>query len=119
MRFTPKGKRVLGLPFTALLSPLSVYSQTVTGRILGTVIDQTRAAIRGATVSITDAQRGTTRTMTTDETGAYVAPHLVPGVYTVRAEAKGFKTMERVNVQVEVARDVVIDLTLPTGNTSE
>src|SRR5437868_4304386 len=97
----------------------SLAAQTTTGRILGGVTDPSGAVLSGATVTITDTQRGTTRVLTTDQAGAYVAPNLDPGMYKVRAEAKGFKTVERPNVQLEVARDVLIDFALQTGNVSE
>ena len=47
------------------------------------------------------------------------ATQLQPGVYKVRAEAKGFKTVERVNIVIEVAQDLRVDLTLPAGQVSE
>jgi len=119
MRSTLKGIRLLGLCLFLFIACISAVSQTVSGRILGTVIDQTGAAIRGVTVTLTDTQRGTTRVLTTDESGSYVAPSLLPGIYKVRAEAKGFKTVERVDIQVEVARDLAIDFTLPPGQASE
>jgi hypothetical protein len=114
-----KSIRVLSIAWAIFLASVPVFAQTVTGRILGTVADQTGAAIRGAGVTITDTQRGTTRNLTTDESGAYVAPNLQPGVYKVRAESKGFKTVERVNISLEVAQDVAIDLVLPPGSASE
>jgi len=119
MRSLSKGMRVLGLALTIVLLSVPMFSQTVTGRILGTITDSTGAAIRGANVTITDTQRGITRNLVTDDSGAYVAPTLSPGVYKVRAEAKGFKTVERVNIPVEVAQDVAIDLTLPPGQANE
>ena len=60
-----------------------------------------------------------TRAVATDDSGNYAAPQLQPGVYKVRAEAKGFKTVERVNIVVEVAQDVRVDVSLPTGQVSE
>jgi hypothetical protein len=96
-----------------------MFSQTTTGRILGTVTDQTGAGVAGAAVVITDVQRGATRAAATDASGNYVAAQLQPGVYKVRAEAKGFKTVERPNIVVEVAQDVRVDITLPTGQVSE
>ena len=119
MRSLSKCMRVLGPALAVFLVSVAGFSQTVTGRILGSVTDSTGAAIRGATVTITDTQRGTTRNLTTDDSGAYVAPNLLPGVYRVRAESRGFKTVERVNVQLEVAQDVAIDLSLPPGQASE
>ena len=118
MRSTLKSIRLLAL---CLIIIIGVWAdaQTVTGRILGTVVDQTGAAIRGATVTLLDTQRGTARVLTTDESGAYVAPNLLPGIYKVRAEAKGFKTVERPDIQVEVAQDLTIDLSMPTGQATE
>jgi len=116
LRAVGKTIRLLG-PMFLICLPLS--GQTPTGRILGNVRDQTGAALRGATVIITAVQRGVSRTLITDDTGAYVAPDLDPGIYKVRAEAKGFKTIERVNIELEVAKDALIDLALPPGEASE
>ncbi len=102
----------------ALLWSQSV-AQGTAGRILGTVTDQSGAAVAGATVVITDTQRGTSRTLTTDSAGAYVAPDLIPGTYKVRTEAKGFRTVERPAVKVEVAADVRADFSLQPGNVAE
>ena len=102
-----------------LLFCVVCQSQTDTGRILGTVTDQTGAAIKGATVTITDTLRGTTRTLTSDDTGAYVAPGLTPSTYKVRAEATGFKVVERPSIQLEVAKDALIDFSLSPGEASE
>ena len=109
----------LGSLCLTLWAALPLASQTTTGRILGSLHDQSGAAIGGATVTVTDEQRGTTRAVTTDESGNYVVPNLFPSVYTVRAEAKGFRTVERRNVQVEVATDLTVDLALSPGDVKE
>jgi hypothetical protein len=119
MRSPLNGIPVLGIVCLVLAVSVPIFSQTTTGRILGTVSDQSGANVAGAAVVVTDTQRGTTRAVATDDSGNYVAPQLQPGVYKVRAEAKGFKTVERVNIVVEVAQDVRIDVTLPTGQVSE
>src|SRR6185369_9047435 len=111
--------RGLGISSSLVLFASFLSAQTSTGRILGTVTDRTGAAVSGATVTIVDIQRGTTRVLTTDDAGAYVAPSLSPSSYKVRAEAKGFKTVEHVDVPVEVAQDVRIDLSLQPGEVSE
>jgi Carboxypeptidase regulatory-like domain/TonB dependent receptor len=100
------------------LCPLAL-AQTTAGRVLGSVTDQSGASIPGATVVVTDVDRGTSRTLTTDEAGAYVASDLIPGTYKIHVEAKGFKTLERPNVRIEVATDVRADFTLPAGQVSE
>jgi len=105
--------------FMLLALPVSSPAQSTSGRILGTVTDQSGAAVAGASVAIMDVQRGTSRTVTTDETGGYVAPDLQPGTYKVHVEMKGFKTTERPNIGIEVATDVRVDVALQPGAVSE
>jgi hypothetical protein len=98
---------------------LPAFSQGTAGRILGGVSDQSGGAMSGATVTILDTARGTTRTLTTDDSGEYSAPNLLPSTYTVRAEAKGFKTAERSGILLEINKDLRVDLTLQPGEQSE
>src|SRR6266700_3944770 len=110
-----KAVNLLGTVVGVLVFSLSLFSQGNFGRILGTVTDQTGGVISGATVSIIDKDRGVARTLTTDDAGEYNAPTLIPGTYTVRAEAKGFKTLERQNVVLEVGKEIRVDLTVQPG----
>ena len=73
--------------------PCPLWPRSTAGRILGTVTDQSGAAVAGATVTVTDTQRGTSRTFTTDASGDYAAPDLQPGTYKIHVEAKGFKSV--------------------------
>src|SRR5579863_10276330 len=102
-----------------VLLALPVAAQSTAGRVLGTVTDQSGAAVAGATVVVSDAQRGTSRTLTTDASGDYVAADLIPGTYKIHVESKGFKKVERPNVVIEVASDVRADFTLQPGQVSE
>jgi Carboxypeptidase regulatory-like domain len=95
------------------------FSQGNTGRILGAVTDQGGAALPGAKITITDTQRGETRTLTTDAAGEYVAPNLTAGFYNLRVQAAGFKTGQESAVQIEVAQDRRVDFVLQPGQTSE
>src|ERR1700687_4055746 len=119
MHSPSNGIRVLGILCLVLAAAVPLTSQTTTGRILGTVSDQSGDAVAGAAVVVADIQRGTTRAVATDASGDYVVTELQPGIYKVRAEAKGFKTVERVNIGVEVAEDLRVDISLPTGQVSE
>jgi hypothetical protein len=94
-------------------------AQSTAGRVLGSVSDPSGAAVAGATVLVTDVNRGTSRTLTTDEAGAYVAADLTPGTYKIHVEAKGFKSVERPSVLIEVASDVRADFSLQPGQVSE
>jgi Carboxypeptidase regulatory-like domain/TonB dependent receptor len=111
--------RALLLAVGILLVSFPTFSQSVSGRILGEVHDPSEASIVGATIEITDVQRGISRTTVTDGAGEYVAPNLDPGVYTVTVTNPGFKRFERTNVQVEVASDVRIDVVLQPGDAAQ
>jgi len=107
--------KLLTVTFGVLLLCLPAFSQGNTGRILGSVFDQSGGTVAGATVTVIDTERGVTRTLTTDDAGEYNAPNLTPSTYTVRAEAKGFKKLERQNVVLEVGKEVRVDITVQPG----
>jgi hypothetical protein len=111
--------RVLAMVSLVLFAAGSAYPQGSTGRILGSVTDQSGGNVAGATVTITDVARGVSQTLTTDSDGEFVASNLAPGTYTVRAEYKGFKAFERKNILIEVGKDVRIDAVLQTGSTTD
>src|SRR5437867_7503987 len=96
-----------------------IFGQTANGRISGTVKDQTGALIPGAAVTVADAARGVARNLTTGETGAYLAPNLLPSTYTVRATFPGFQAWQRENIRLEVGQDVTIDAVLLPGAQTE
>jgi Carboxypeptidase regulatory-like domain/TonB dependent receptor len=98
-----------------LLFSISLFSQGNNGRISGTVTDQSGGVISGATVTLIDKDRGVARVVTTDAAGEYNAPQLLPGTYTVRAEANGFKKLDRANVELGVGKEVRVDLTVQPG----
>src|SRR5258708_5247822 len=118
VRFRKALQLLVGIMGVLLLC-VPLFSQGNFGRILGDVTDQSGGVISGATVIVVDTQRGVARTLTTDEAGAYNAPTLIPGTYTVRVEAKGFKKIERQNVVLEVGKEVRIDLTVQPGEQTQ
>jgi hypothetical protein len=63
--------------------------------------------------------RNTSRTLTTDQSGEYNAPNLLPGSYRVHAEAKGFKAFERTGVLLEVGGEIRVDLVMQPGEVSQ
>jgi len=118
------GRSNLGraLPFAGvcfgLLFCLPAHSQTL-GRISGIVTDSSGGAIAGATVTVTDVVRGVPRTVTTDSSGAYVAPDLIQGTYTVHATYKGFQSFDRQDIVIGVAGDVHVDIRLEPGSQAQ
>ena len=114
-----KPSHLLSFGLALLLTCPALFSQGSTGRIIGGITDQTGGNVAGATVTITDVQRGSPRTLITDNDGEYIALDLLPGIYMVRAEMKGFKAFERKNVLVETGKDVRVDVVLSTGSMTE
>src|SRR5467141_4895291 len=114
-----KALQLLGGTMGILLLCLPLFSQGSSGRILGTVTDQSGGVISGATVTVTDTERGVSKILVTNEPGEYNAPTLNPGTYKVRAESKGFKTVERQNIVLEVGREVRVDVSLQPGAVAE
>jgi hypothetical protein len=117
--FLKKTIRVLaGLCFAVLLG-LPLFSQINTGRILGTVTDQTGGVIAGAAVVVTNTETGVARNLVADGAGEYNAPNLTPGTYTVRVTANGFQAFQRENILLEVGKDDRIDAQLTPGQITQ
>jgi len=114
-----KSYGLLALISAVLLLSLPAFPQGNTGRILGTVTDQSGGYVANASVTVTDVARGTSRNLITDDAGGYVATSLLPGTYKVRVEAKGFKVLDRENLLLETGKDVQVDVTLRAGAATE
>jgi hypothetical protein len=82
------------------LVPAVVLAQTSTASIAGTVVDSSGQVIPAAEVTIVSERTGEDRQTITGDTGDFVFPALVPGVYALKINAKGFRPMERKNVNV-------------------
>ena len=88
---------------------------TATAELRGNVTDPNGAALAGATVTATDNNKGTTRTVTTDADGNYVILSLPPSTYTVKVTASGFSSKTVNNVQLEVGQQFALDVALTIG----
>jgi hypothetical protein len=108
---------VLCLLLALLATPLR--AQVTTGTILGTVRDNSQAVVSGAQVTITEAGKGTSQKFNTDDTGAYSAPFLIPGTYTVTVEMAGFKKQIRTGVVLQVDQKARLDFVLEVGEITE
>src|SRR5256886_6334933 len=84
------GVFVLGL--VLFVAAVPVFAQLPTGTILGTVKDASGALVPGATVTAQNVETGTSRSILTDETGAYRLAALPVGRYDLRVELSGFKS---------------------------
>src|SRR3984957_10919446 len=114
-----RAAQLLCVTFGVFLICLPAFPQGNAGRILGTLTDQSGGVIVGATVTVTDTERGATRTLTTNQAGEYNGATLLPSTYTVRAEAMGFKTIERVGILLDPNQELRVDLLLQPGQQTQ
>jgi outer membrane receptor for ferrienterochelin and colicin len=104
----------------AMAASPAVFSQSQqgTGQIVGTVYDQTGAAVPGAKVSATGKATGLLREVETNEDGGYRIVLLPPGPYTISVVASGFKNY-KTEVTVNVGSAITVDPKLQVGAVSE
>jgi hypothetical protein len=102
------------LAIAAFCMPQLARSQT-TGRIAGTVKDQTGAVLVGAEVRVVSNASGDERKVTTDEVGAYGVALLPPGLYRVSIAASGFQEVLFENAPVAITETTVISAELAVG----
>jgi len=98
----------------------AAVAQHVTGSISGTVKDSSGAVVPNARVTLTNTdQNVVVRTVKTAADGAYSAPLLPLGHYSVSAAADQFKTSAVNGIQLHVNDMLTVDLTLQVGSTSQ
>jgi Carboxypeptidase regulatory-like domain/TonB dependent receptor len=96
-----------------------VRAQVDAGAVLGTVTDASGAAVRGATVALTNEGTNATLSTTTGSDGVYKFTPVRIGSYKVSASFQGFQTTTQRNIAVNVGESVVADFTLKPGNVTE
>ncbi len=86
-----------------------------TAELRGRVTDSAGAVIPGAKVTLTDANKGTSRTATTDAEGSYVFVGLLPSSYDLKVEASGF-AKSSTRLELTVGQQANIPIQLGAGN---
>lgn len=105
---------------TFLLSTIFVFGQSTTGRIVGSVSAPGDAgAIPGATIVVTDNQKGRERTVTSGEDGTFEIPQLEFGLYTVKITATGYKIFTANELKIDAGRDYPLPVQLEVGLATE
>jgi len=95
-----------------------VCAQVPTGTITGLITDPTGAGISGASVVVTSEETGLKRLLVTSDAGEYSASALLPGIYEVTTDAKGFKHLAR-EATVEAGSTTSVNLVMQIGPASE
>jgi hypothetical protein len=116
-----KSIRFLILAQAILLAPPAIYGQVdvSTATLKGTVLDQTAAAVPGATVTVSNADRGFLKSFTTGDDGTYLFPLLQPGTYRVEVAMEGFDKAIADNVELTIGAAVIFDVHLKVGSVKD
>lgn len=104
----------------AWLAAGTAGAQVQTGSILVRVTDDQGAAVPGASITLTSPVLvAGSMSGVTDASGANRFPSLQPGVYAVKVELQGFRTMIREGVTVQVGATVPLDMALQLATVAE
>ncbi|MGC1619318.1 MAG: carboxypeptidase-like regulatory domain-containing protein [Candidatus Acidiferrum sp.] len=99
---------------------VSAGAQTsTTGTVLGTVADQSGAAISGATVILRNTATNNQSTQTSNAAGQYTFVNVAPGSYEVTVKKDGFRTSNVTALSVDVAKSYTVDVKLEIGQVTE
>ena len=90
-----------------------------TGVVLGTVTDQSGAAVPGANVSLRNVETGTALATETLTTGDYQFPVVPSGQYQLTVTKQGFKSFLQSQFSVGAVENVRINAVLTLGQISE
>jgi len=103
---------LLVLVFASLVPTPTALAQSTAATVSGSVVDEQKAALPGATVTIRNVDSGQSRSTTADARGAFQVAGLRPGKYEVSAELAGFAKLVRSDLSLTVAQEVTLALTL-------
>lgn len=113
--------RIFYVPLLVAILAVAAAAQAggSTAEINGRVSDQNGAVLPNATVTVTDTQKNSSRTVTTDENGEYRFLSMPPGIYQIKVEASGFTSQVKPAFQVTIGQIVELDFTMQVGSQTE
>jgi len=120
MRYRYLVATLLSAALLSLWCSSQAWAQTATtGTILGTVTDASGAVLAGVEVDLVNTATNQGLKQTTNESGQYVFPSVLPGEYDLTVTAKGFRKTSVTAVKVEVAKSYTFNLSLEVGDVTQ
>lgn len=101
--------------FLLFLSVSSIWAQSGTSALSGTITDVSGATLPKADVVVTNLSSGTRHATITNDSGVYHVATLPPGVYSVAVSAPGFQPVTRSGITLAVSQSIAVDVTLEVG----
>jgi len=97
----------------------SICASAQSSGVQGVVSDPAGSPVPDVAVKVTNVATGVVLTTSTNENGFYTAPFLQTGTYRITAEAKGFSTVARDNLKLDVDQIARVDFSLKLGTVAE
>lgn len=119
IRFQSIPAKSIALLFALVLACSTASAQTGSGVLIGTVTDQSGAAVPNVKVIAKNLDTGSSTSVTTDSSGSYRIVGLSAGRYELRAERDQFVTEVRQGLTVSVAQTAQIDIQMKIGNVQQ
>lgn len=108
--------RLLALTLlSAILGAPAASAQITAATIAGVITDETGNVLPDVEVTVNNLATGLTRAAVTAASGSYTIPGLPPGVYDARATRGGFSTAVQNGIQLSVAQQASLNLTMKVG----
>jgi Carboxypeptidase regulatory-like domain/TonB-dependent Receptor Plug Domain len=101
----------------ALSLPAAAQESAVKGNIDGVVVDASGASVPSAKITLNGPEG--TKATTTDEQGNFFFPLVIPGMYSVRVEKQGFKSVSVSGIEVLTNKVSSVRATLEAGAITE
>ncbi|MGZ4811080.1 MAG: TonB-dependent receptor, partial [Thermoanaerobaculia bacterium] len=96
-----------------------VFGQAGGSSLRGRVLDESGAALPGVSITATNTATGFSRTVQTGPDGGYYFAALPVGTYTVLADLSGFGSVSTKDVQLNVATERNLNITLKAATVKE
>ena len=113
--FAPISRSRFWLPLIFVMVNFGILAkgQTISGTIVGTILDEQGGILSGVGVTATNAETALSYQGVTDASrGMFVIPEVPPGNYRLRAQFSGFRPQEHFPVRVDVNRVTEEDFVL-------
>src|SRR6516165_6141899 len=98
MRSAMRRKEATLLCILGALVVASVFAQTISSSLVGSVVDPAGAVVPNAVVSLIDRDTGAVRSSPTDTSGVFHFLNLTPGNYSLGVSVTGFKRYNESNI---------------------
>ena len=105
--------------FLICCGPLLRGQVTAVAQVSGSITDPSGAAIGNAQVTMTEVDKRTVHSTTTDANGSYTLPNLPVGPYRLEVKVPGFKDYIQTGIELVVNNNIQANVTMQVGSASE